>query len=192
MLKKLLNNPVFLLACVAAIAAAVSPQTKEFIEAAADSTSPRAVAMSENWEVVSVADGDTITVKRGSETTKIRFCGIDANESQQEGGQEAKAYLKTLLEKSGNTVMVSPVTTDRYKRTVAEVFIAVGNDQELFIQEEMLKAGMARVYPQFVSSCPNKDAILKAQEIGKQNRAGVWANPNSIPPWEWRKQHRRN
>ncbi|KOP23047.1 hypothetical protein AMR41_28225 [Hapalosiphon sp. MRB220] len=159
---------------------------------AADSTSPRSIPMSENWTVVSVADGDTITVKRGSETTKIRFCGIDANESQQEGGQEAKAYLKTLLEKSGNTVMVSPVTTDRYKRTVAEVFIAVGNDQELFIQEEMLKAGMARVYPQFVSSCPNKDAILKAQEIGKQNRAGVWANPNSIPPWEWRKQHRRN
>lgn len=86
--------------------------------------------------------------------------------------------------------MVSPISTDKYNRTVAEVFIAIENDQEQFIQEEMVKAGMARAYPQYISSCPNKNAILLAEEIAKQNRAGVWANPNSVPPWEWRKQHK--
>lgn len=153
-------------------------------------TQNRTAPPTENWQVVKVADGDTITVQQGSRKERIRFCGIDANESKQEGGREAKAYLKELLEQAGNTVMVSPVTTDRYNRTVAEVFIALQDGSEQFIQEEMVKAGMARTYPQYVSSCPNKNAILLAEGIAKQNRAGVWANPNSIPPWEWRRHNR--
>ncbi len=148
--------------------------------------------ISQQWQVVRVSDGDTIAVRQGQREMKIRFCGIDANESKQEGGQEAKAYLKKLLDQTEGRVMITPIETDRYKRTVAEVFITLKDGSEQFIQEEMLKAGMARAYPQYISSCPNKDAILKAEQIGKQNRVGIWANPNSIPPWEWRKQHRRN
>jgi len=180
------------IAAVIGVAAILSPRTKSLVEAAADFTSPGTIPLSEYWEVVSVADGDTITVKRDGESKKIRFCGMDANESEQEGGQEAKAYLKKLLDQTEGRVMITPIETDRYKRTVAEVFISLKDGSEEFIQEEMVKAGMARAYPQYISSCPNKDAILKAEQIGKQNRVGIWANPNSIPPWEWRKQHRRN
>lgn len=180
------------IASVIGVAAILSPRTKSLVEAAADFTSPGTIPLSEYWEVVSVADGDTITVKRDGESKKIRFCGMDANESEQEGGQEAKAYLKKLLDQTEGRVMITPIETDRYKRTVAEVFISLKDGSEEFIQEEMVKAGMARAYPQYISSCPNKDAILKAEQIGKQNRVGIWANPNSIPPWEWRKQHRRN
>ncbi len=155
--------------------------------------SGKAPPLSENWTVTNVADGDTITVRQTTgEELKVRFCGIDANESKQEGGQEAKAYLKKLLDQTKGKIMISPVSTDRYNRTVAEIFISLKNGSEQFIQEEMLKAGMARVYPQYISSCPNKDAILKAENIAKQNRVGIWANPNSIPPWEWRKKHKRN
>ncbi len=147
----------------------------------------------ETWMVTKVSDGDTITVRQADgKEMKVRLCGIDANESKQEGGQEAKAYLKKLLDLAEGVVMVSPITTDKYNRTVGEVFIALKDGSEQFIQEEMVKAGMARAYLQYISSCANKDAILKAEEIAKQNRAGVWANPNSIPPWEWRKQNRRN
>jgi endonuclease YncB( thermonuclease family) len=80
--KNLLNSPVFLLASVAAVigAAALSPKTKSLVEAAADSTSPRAMPLSQQWTVASVADGDTITVRRGNERKKIRFCGIDSPE----------------------------------------------------------------------------------------------------------------
>lgn len=145
----------------------------------------------QSWKVIRVGDGDTITIDRGNHRKqKIRLCGIDANESKQEGGREAKAYLEKLLDKVDNTVLVSLVTNDRYNRTVAEVFIKLKDGSEEFIQEEMVKAGMARVYPQYISSCPNKDAILLAEKIAKQNRAGVWANLNSIPAWEWR-QHNR-
>ncbi|MDV2997641.1 MAG: hypothetical protein N4J56_007346 [Chroococcidiopsis sp. SAG 2025] len=36
----------------------------------------------ESWQVVRVSDGDTITVTQGDRKEKIRFCGVDANESQ--------------------------------------------------------------------------------------------------------------
>lgn len=148
---------------------------------------------SEEWQVIRVSDGDTIVVRQmDGREKKLRFCGIDANESKQEGGQEAKAYLKKLLDQTKGRVMITPVDTDRYNRTVAEVFTSLKDGSEQFIQEEMLKAGMARAYPQYISSCPNKDAILKAEQIGKQNRVGIWANPNSIPPWEWRKRERQS
>jgi micrococcal nuclease len=147
----------------------------------------------DNWTVIKVSDGDTLVVRQmNGREMKVRLCGIDANESKQEGGQEAKAYLKKLVEKTDNIVMVSPVTTDRYNRTVAEVFISLNNGSEQFIQEEMVKVGMARAYLQYISSCPNKNVILQAEKIAKQNRIGVWFNPNSLPPWEWRRQNKGN
>lgn len=196
MSKNLLKNPAFLLICgaIAALIPTIDPEIRQlFVNAAVDATSPpHSIPLSEEWQVIRVSDGDTLTVQQNGQEKKIRLCGIDANESKQEGGQEAKAYLKKLLDQTEGRVIITLIETDRYKRTVSEVFITLKDGSEQFIQEEMLKAGMARAYPQYISSCPNKDAILKAEQIGKQNRVGIWANPNSIPPWEWRKLHRRN
>jgi micrococcal nuclease len=200
--KTLLNSPVFLLACVAAVigTAVLSPKTKSLVEAAADSASPRAMPLSEDWTVVSVADGDTITVRRGGETKKIRFCGIDAPEikhGKQPGqpfGNEAREKLRSLVALAKNQVTIVPVETDRYGRTVAEVMADVSGPwgNEMSFQEEMLKGGMARVYPAFVDKCPNKEAFKLAEEIGKSKRLGVWGDSSSIPPWEFRKQQRQN
>jgi micrococcal nuclease len=199
MLKKLLNNPVFLLACVAAIAAAVSPQTKSLVEAAADSTSPRAVAMSEQWTVASVADGDTITVKRDAETKKIRLCGIDAVEKQQKLGPQAKSYLQSLINKGNDTVIVIPIEQDRYGRTVAEVFVkprpgtpGYQSEEEIFLNGEMVRAGFARHYTRYSGNCPNKGVIEQSEQMARANRAGFWSDPNAVPPWEFRKRERQS
>ncbi|NWF58971.1 MAG: thermonuclease family protein [Fischerella sp.] len=201
MLKKLLNSPVFLVASVVVIAAAaatLSPRTKSLVEAAADSTSPRSIPLSEQWTVVSVADGDTITVKRGAETKKIRFCGIDAPETPKPGkpgqpfGNEAREKLRSLVATAKNQVIIIPVETDRYGRTVAEVMAYGKGDVEVSFQEEMLKSGMARVYPAFVAKCPNAEVFKRAEEIAKSKNLGVWGDSSSIPPWEFRKQQRHN
>ncbi|PSB40547.1 hypothetical protein C7B80_33160 [Cyanosarcina cf. burmensis CCALA 770] len=42
----------------------------------------------QTWQVIKVADGDTITVTQGDRKEKIRFCGIDSPESKQPLGQE--------------------------------------------------------------------------------------------------------
>jgi micrococcal nuclease len=47
--------------------------------------------------VVSVADGDTITVLKDEAKVKIRLAGIDAPESQQAYGQASKKHLSDLV-----------------------------------------------------------------------------------------------
>ncbi|MCP6761928.1 MAG: thermonuclease family protein [Fischerella sp. CENA71] len=199
MLKKLLNSPVFLLASIAiiALAAAHSPKTKSVVEAAADSTSPRAISMSEQWSVVSVADGDTITVKRDAETKKIRFCGIDTVEKQQKLGPQAKSYLQSLIDKGNGTVIVIPIEQDRYGRTVAEVFVkprpgtpGYQSEEEIFLNGEMVRAGFARHYTRYSGNCPNKEVIEQSELRAIKNRAGFWSDPNAVPPWEFRKRGR--
>ena len=56
----------------------------------------------EPFTVVSIHDGDTITVKDKANTEfEIRFFIVDANENskrlQQVGGEEATEYLKSIL-----------------------------------------------------------------------------------------------
>lgn len=198
--KKLLNSPAFLLACITAViaAASLSPKSKSLVEAAADSTSLRAMALSEQWTVASIADGDTITVRRGGETKKIRFCGIDAPEvkhGKQPGqpfGNEAREKLRSLVALAKNQVMIIPIETDRYGRTVAEVMANVSGPwgNEMSFQEEMLKGGFAYYYKQYASNCPNHSAFAKAEEIAIASKAGVWGKPGLEKPWNYRKRYR--
>jgi micrococcal nuclease len=194
MLKKLLNSPAFLLASVAAIAATALIYRGDLPEKAADAVSHSPIAMSEQWTVASVADGDTITVRRGGETRKIRFCGIDAPEVQhgkeqgQPLGKESKANLQRLVDEVGGKVMVVEVERDRYGRTVAEIFSSK-NGKEKNFNEEQLSSGNAYLYKQYVGKCPNKIAFGNAEAIAQSKKLGVWGG-NYQKPWEYRKQQR--
>ena len=149
---------------------------------------------------VSVADGDTITVKRNGETKKIRFCGIDAPEKSQTLGKQSTEKLRSacssaslsLVQLAKNQVIIIPVETDRYGRTVAEVMAAVSGEwgEEISFQEEMLKSGLAYYYRKYAANCPNHLAFERAEEIGKSSKAGVWSNPSLEKPWEYRKRGR--
>jgi len=136
----------------------------------------------------SIYDGDTLRVKCGEAIAKIRLACIDAAEKNQTGGVEARDFLRNLVNKHGSEVAMIPLEQDRYGRTVAELILKPGSDQEVSIQEELLISGNARIYEQY-SDCPNISAFRTAQEIGQKNKAGVWSY-NSIPPWEWRKQNK--
>jgi micrococcal nuclease len=199
MLKNFLNSRAFLLTSLAAFiaaATALSPRTKSFVEAATDSRSPRAMSLSQQWIVVSVADGDTITVRRGNERKKIRFCGIDSPEikhGKQPGqpfGNEAKEKLRSLVATAKNQVIIIPVENDRYGRTIAEVMANGKGGVEVSFQEEMLKSGLAYYYKQYASNCPNHLAFEQAEKIAIASRAGVWSNPNLEKPWEYRRRYK--
>ena len=199
MLKKFLNNPAFLLACVTAVIAnaALSPKTKSLVEAAADSTSPRAIPMplSENWTVVSVADGDTITVRQtDGKEMKVRLGCIDAPETPhgkapgQLLGEESKKNLQRLVDEADGEVMVSVIDTDRYGRKVGEVFTSVkGGEKSL--NEEQLSSGMAYFYKKY-SNCPNREVFERAEQIAIASKAGVWSQPGLQKPWDYRKRYR--
>lgn len=149
----------------------------------------RPAPLTESWKVLRVADGDTITVVRGSVKEKIRFCGIDAPEKSQPLGQESKANLQQLINQAGGEVQLSIIESDRYGRKVAEVFTVLGDGKERFLQEEQLKSGLAYHYAKYSGNCPNRDAIVKAEALARDAHLGVWGS-NYEKPWDYRRAMR--
>ena len=118
------------------------------------------------------------------------MCGIDAPEKKQPLGIESRNYLRSLLELDNDRVSIVVTDTDRYGRTVAEIFVSDG-DKEIFVNGLMVKAGMAYEYKRYSGKCPNKESLDTAQRIAEANKAGVWSNPNSVYPWNYRKNGRK-
>lgn len=143
------------------------------------------IPQTEVWQLVSVTDGDTIVVKQGLKEEKIRFCGIDAPEKSQPLGDQSTAYLQGIMNQAKGEVGIAPVDRDRYGRLVAEVFVL--GETEKFVQQEMLMAGMAYVYPQYVNGCWNGEAMKLAEAIGQEEKVGVWSGDYQRP-WEFRRQ----
>lgn len=134
--------------------------------------------------VISVGDGDTITVRNNGSKTTIRLACIDAPETSQQGGKESTNYLKQLIP-VGTDVGLRSVTTDRYGRTVGEIY----QDNES-INLEMVKQGQAVVYDRYLDACDDtKDQFLEAEQKAKSSELGFWSQPN-VMPWDYRRGKR--
>lgn len=129
-------------------------------------------------ECVAVADGDTATVqvKSTGKREKVRFWGIDAPESTQHYGEEAKSKLSTLV--LHKTVRVEYEERDKYHRILGHVYVA-----GLYVNLEMVKVGCAWHY---VKYAPDATDIRQAEETAKSARLGLWADAAPLPPWEYR------
>ena len=137
-----------------------------------------------NVEVLSIGDGDTITVRENGSKTTIRLACIDAPESSQQGGKEATNYLKQLIP-TGTTVGLRTVTTDRYGRTIGEIY-RNGDSVNL----KMVKQGQAVVYDRYLDACENtQDQFLEAEQKANKRELGFWSQPN-VMPWEYRQGSR--
>jgi endonuclease YncB( thermonuclease family) len=134
-------------------------------------------------KVVSIADGDTITIlDAGHVQHKIRLAGIDAPEIKQAFGQRSKEYLSALL--SGQDVVeVETEKQDRYGRSVGKVF-----SERKDVNLAMVRAGFAWHYKKYQSEQTNSDRALyaAAEEDARSRLLGLWIDERPIPPWEWR------
>lgn len=138
------------------------------------------------WEArcVGVSDGDTITVRaEGKPQAKIRLYGIDAPESKQDFGRRAKEHLASLV--AGEIVDVDVRSTDRNGRLVAVIRMG-----QININEEMLAAGLAWVYPKYCKSRFCKD-WQDIEEQARTQQLGIWSHADPVEPWVWRKQRRK-
>src|SRR5262245_17782617 len=98
-------------------------------------TSLASVSSAPLTTVVKVHDGDTITVLSQNTSQRLRLAGIDCPKSDQPYGAEATDTTKSLA--LDIEVLVTPVTTDRFGRTVAEVTLQDGRS----LAHELVKAG---------------------------------------------------
>ncbi|MFO5472291.1 MAG: thermonuclease family protein [Dolichospermum sp.] len=142
-----------------------------------------AMPISEQWQVLSIHDGDTVKVQKDGVVERIRFCGIDAPEISQPLGKESRDYLRSLISLN-KPVQISIVGTDRYNRKIGEIFV-IADGTEKFINEEMTKSGMAYSYDRY-KNCPNQIAMGNGEAIAKSKKIGVWSGSYE-KPWDYRK-----
>ena len=130
--------------------------------------------------VISIGDGDTISVLERGQKLKVRLACIDAPETAQSPyGMASRNQLKALLP-LGSTVSLRVQAVDRYGRSVAEV---IGKG---IVNLAMVQSGQAFVYRQYLGRC-DRGAYLAAERQAQAQRLGVWAVPGGITrPWDFR------
>lgn len=128
--------------------------------------------------MVSIIDGDTVVLLDSLNTQhRIRLHGIDCPERGQEFYQAAKDYLAQLCFQKHVNVEVTG--KDRYKRTIGRIWF-VNQDLNL----AMLHAGLAFHYKQY----DNSKLYAQAEASAKAKKIGIWSNPNTQPPWIYRRK----
>ncbi len=132
--------------------------------------------------LVRVADGDTLRAKVQGVAMDFRLSQIDAPEKNQPYGPEARAELLALVSNSKQLVLV-PVDTDRYGRTVADLW--VGNR---YLNRELVKRGSAWFYDEYSKD----DTLYQVEQEARAAKRGLWALPAAkrIEPWRWRREKR--
>jgi hypothetical protein len=130
--------------------------------------------------VLSIGDGDTISVLERGQKLKVRLACIDAPETAQSPyGMASRNQLKALLP-VGSTVSLRVQAVDRYGRSVAEV---LGKG---IVNLAMVQTGQAFVYRQYLARC-DRGAYLAAERQAQAQQLGVWAVPGGITrPWDFR------
>jgi endonuclease YncB( thermonuclease family) len=134
--------------------------------------------------ITGVVDGNMINVLiRAKQQIRVRIAFIDAPEKGQPFGQRAKQAMSELV--LGKDVKLRPHTIDRYGRLVARVLVD-GQDAGL----ELLKQGLCWVYEKYFgeAAAEIQTNYREAQDTAQAQRAGLWQDPDPVPPWEWRKE----
>lgn len=131
--------------------------------------------------VVGVLDGDTIKVVHNLQEERIRLRGIDCPEKGQAYGQRAKQATSARV--FGKEVTLRTFGKDRYGRTIAEVILPNGDN----LNQILVKEGMCWWYRKYASG---NMTLEELETEARERRAGLWAEAQPMPPWEWRESRR--
>src|SRR5574340_780664 len=158
---------------------------KKTILIVALSLSLPAMADTITGKVVSVADGDTITILDAAKVQhKVRLAQIDApetahgkNKPGQPFGNDSKQSLAGMT--FGKIVTAACADTDRYSRSICGITV-----DGLDVNREQVKRGMAWVYRRYA----HDQTLYQVEDEAKREKRGLWRLQGAVPPWEWRKR----
>lgn len=138
----------------------------------------------ESGRVVAVKDGDTIVVLLEGKIGKtLRLASVDCPENGQPFGKNAKSFTSSQV--YGKEIEFYQTDVDMYGRTIAVVLY---DDDSKSLSEEIIKAGLGWWYYHYSNDRSLGDVEAKAKDLKK----GLWADPDPIAPWEYRKMVRNN
>jgi endonuclease YncB( thermonuclease family) len=137
------------------------------------STSARAEYIA---RVITVHEGDRLTIYHDGRTETIRLQGIDCPELKQPYGKKAKQVMEAYV--GAREVVVRSVQRDRQGSVLAEVLLMDGRSVAL----ELVKEGLA-----WSRGGLNKGQNLAdEEELARAAGKGLWADPDPVPPWKWK------
>lgn len=129
--------------------------------------------------VISVSDGDTLEVLHNQHPERIRLQGIDCPEKGQAFGNKAKQATAAVV--FGKEVTLQTSGKDKYKRTLAEVILPDGTN----VNHTLVQEGWCWWYRKYAAGNAELERLEKEARRAKK---GLWADPQPVPPWEWRKR----
>ncbi|MEP6343197.1 MAG: thermonuclease family protein [Maricaulaceae bacterium] len=132
----------------------------------------------ETETVREIVDGDTLFLASG---LKVRLSGMQSPKlslgrehvTDWPLGHEAKAALIELALDKRVTLYYDGERRDRYGRALAQLFKG-GDDSGLYLQEEMLRRGLARVYT-WPDTFQDSERLLTAEQEARVDKRGIWA-----------------
>lgn len=133
----------------------------------------------ERGTVDRILDGDTLYLDSG---LKVRLAGIQAPKIALGRkdfidwplGEESKAALAGLTKGREVQLRYGGAKRDRYGRALAQIYVTQpGNSGEVWIQEDMVRAGMARVYP-WPDTDQDTARLYAAEREARAAKRGIW------------------
>jgi endonuclease YncB( thermonuclease family) len=126
-----------------------------------------------------VLDGDSLRLVCDGESVEVRLHCIDAPEKgQQPWADRARADLERI---ASRRVEMHPIETDRFGRTVAEVYTTGTERRSLNL--EQVRRGNAAVYRRYCE----EPRFLRAEDEARAASLGIWGTPGGQQrPWTFR------
>lgn len=131
------------------------------------------------YDVVSIADGDTITVDMEGKKEKIRFIGVDTPEIYHGGstapsqcyGEKAKAFTEAAIDNKRVKLVADDKGSnrDKYGRLLRYVYTSDNRDLDQLLVAE----GFGFAVTGF--SYSRKDELLGVQSEAEIGKKGLWA-----------------
>lgn len=127
-----------------------------------------------------VVDGDTVTLDDGRD---LRFTGIQAPKLPLGRkdfrvwplAEDARTALSNLIGKSKVSLRYGGARRDRHGRVLAQAFVKHA-EQEIWLQRDMLRLGLARVYT-FRDNQACAEELLMAEREARAAARGIWSDP---------------
>ena len=125
--------------------------------------------------VVTVHEGDRLTIRHDGRSETIHLKDIDCPELKQPYGKQAKHAIAAYV--GNRDVVVRGLSRDKLGRIVAEVLLQDGRN----VGQELLKEGLAW----WQKSSSGDPSLENLEVLARASRKGLWADPNPVPPWKW-------
>ncbi len=140
-------------------------------------------------KVVEAVRPEEIRVMRNGTVENVRLYGIDSPLELQDFGITAQKYVSDRVD--GKIVLVQPLPAgvrgplekpeiahrDQYNRIIGLVWV----DGES-LNKELVRKGMAWWYKPYV---PFERGFKHLQDQAREEKVGLWAFPDVVPPWEF-------